>query len=137
MQVHNLEKKLISKILAKLPPSPNNKILKNKMFIWIPNWSFLNPIIKSLYRILIFVNMVFQGKKYENAKLKKIYQNHLYFTWFYIYKLLNVWLLICYWLQILICIKRLVRDLKYTCITQFQDNAFRDYHKHIVCFSRE
>lgn len=41
------------------------------MFIWIPNWSFLNPIIKSLYRILIFVNMVFQGKKYENAKLKK------------------------------------------------------------------
>lgn len=45
MQVHNLEKKIIAKILAKLPLSPNKKILINvKMFFWIPKKSILIPI---------------------------------------------------------------------------------------------
>lgn len=75
MQVHNLEKKIIAKILAKLPPSPNKKILINvKMFFWIPKTSIFIPIYSNLLlniNTCVFANMVSQCKKYKIEKLKK------------------------------------------------------------------
>lgn len=70
MQVHNLEKKILAKILAKLPPSPNKKILINvKMFFRIPKKSILIPI----YSVTVYLQT--WSLNVKNTKLKSEKKN--------------------------------------------------------------
>lgn len=101
-----------------------------KRAFWFPFILLLN------INTCVFANMVSQCKKIQNWKVQKKKLTYCEFIFFLHYFTLTMVQSFHYYsLQVLICINLLVRDLKY--IRQFKDNAFLDYHKHIVCFRRD